>query len=344
MSSAHEGLDDPDSCDSCHNDDLEVEGDRCLVCHDRIADRMAAGKGLHREVTVDDCAMCHAEHGGRNSEMLPLDRDDFDHAAETGFALEGFHGEFAGDCSRCHTTRSFLELEPGCASCHGDAHKGTLGTDCRKCHQVDRHFKNASRAFHKSALLPLEGRHLEVPCADCHLDPVIEGTPTRCYDCHWIRRQDSPHGTRLGNECEDCHRPISWLAVNWEHGAATGFPLNGAHHTVDCTGCHPDHRYDLPADPDCYSCHIEDYNEAREPNHAAAGFPTDCQQCHSPADPSWGGATFDHMLYPLVGRHATLDCDACHSSGVYQGLPSDCVDCHMSDYEGADNPDHIAAG
>jgi hypothetical protein len=193
LSEAHAGFDDPDSCENCHNDDYEVEGDRCLICHDRIAARMDADKGVHRDVTVDDCAVCHPEHGGRDAEMLPIDRDDFDHATETGFALEGFHGEFSGDCSRCHTTRSFLELNPDCASCHDDAHQGTLGQECRSCHGVDSHFKNASRAFHKSALLPLEGRHLDVACADCHTDGIIIGTPNRCYDCHWIRRQDTPH-------------------------------------------------------------------------------------------------------------------------------------------------------
>ena len=60
LSEAHSGFDDPDSCENCHNDEYEVEGERCLVCHDRIAARMEAGKGVHREVSVDDCAVCHA--------------------------------------------------------------------------------------------------------------------------------------------------------------------------------------------------------------------------------------------------------------------------------------------
>ena len=66
--------------------------------------------------------------------------------------------------------------------------------------------------------MPLEGRHLAVPCAECHLDGQIKATPTRCYDCHWIRRQDDRFRTALGADCEQCHRPISWTAVNWDHG------------------------------------------------------------------------------------------------------------------------------
>ena len=37
LSLAHEGLEDPDGCDNCHDDDLNVDGNRCLVCHDQIA-------------------------------------------------------------------------------------------------------------------------------------------------------------------------------------------------------------------------------------------------------------------------------------------------------------------
>ncbi len=343
LSEAHSGFDDPDSCENCHNDDYEVEGDRCLICHDQIQARMEAGKGVHREVSVDDCAVCHAEHGGRDAEMLPLDRDDFDHATETGFALEGFHGDFRGDCSRCHTTRSFLDLNTGCASCHGDAHAGTLGGECTECHAVDTHFKNASRAFHKSTVLPLEGRHLDVPCADCHTNAVIIGTPNQCYDCHWIRRQDTPHRLEFGADCENCHTPFAWTATSWDHAAATGFDIGGNHQKVGCEGCHPGWRFDGSVSPDCYSCHAEDYNGTRDPDHRQAGFPTDCILCHSPNDGTWNRGTFDHP-YELVGVHRTQPCDSCHAGGIYEGTPTDCVGCHADDYNESQNPNHPAAG
>jgi hypothetical protein len=338
-----QGLEDPDGCDSCHDDDLVVDGERCLVCHDLIAARVAAGKGVHREVTAADCAMCHVEHQGRDADLRGFDTTGFDHAGETGFALEGFHGEFAGDCSRCHATRSFLTLSTECSHCHQDAHRGTLGDDCTQCHATDAHFRSASRAFHKSGLFRLEGRHLAVPCADCHWNQQIKGTPTRCADCHWIRRQDTPHRTLFGLDCENCHQPISWTDVNWDHAAHTGFDNGGQHRTVDCTGCHPGWRFDGTASPDCYSCHGEDYRGADDPNHVAAGFPTQCDVCHRPSDSSWRQATFEHP-YRLLGQHATLVCADCHADGIYAGTPTDCVGCHRDDYDSAENPDHVAAG
>ncbi len=343
LSLAHEGLEDPDGCDNCHDDDFNADGNRCLVCHDQIEARMAANKGVHREATVSDCAVCHAEHQGRDADLRNFDTEDFDHAGETGFGLEGYHGEFAGKCENCHTTRSYLNLTSDCTTCHKDAHKGSLGSDCTACHSIDSHFKNASRAFHESTLLPLRGRHLDVDCVSCHQNGIIKGTPARCVDCHWVRRQDDPYRTRLGVDCETCHQPIGWIPARWDHESETGFPIGGQHLTVGCEGCHPGRRFDSPATPDCSSCHREDYAAAREPDHAAAGFPTECDVCHRPSDVSWHQAVFDHP-YRLEGRHAMLDCAECHSSGIYAGTPRSCVGCHLEDYETSRDPDHRAAG
>ena len=343
LSTAHAKLEETGSCDACHEPGQGVTANRCLACHNPISERMAAKRGVHRDVT-DECAMCHVEHDGRDADLRPLDVDDFDHLEETGFSLDGMHARLATDCSNCHTTRSFLALTPECASCHEDPHGTALGADCASCHTVVAPFRKASRAFHKDSLLPLEGRHVAVPCAECHWNGQIEGTPTRCYDCHWIRRQDDRFRTALGVECEQCHRPISWTAVTWDHTAATGQELGAAHFGVDCDACHGGGVFDGSVPTDCVSCHINDYNSTDDPDHAQAGFPTDCEICHSPSGPSWDGATFAHSTYPLVGSHTSLDCNACHSSGVYQGLPSECVDCHLDDYQATTNPNHQAAG
>ena len=117
-----------------------------------------------------------------------------------------------------------------CASCHKDAHNGTLGTRCESCHNLEI-WKNASRAFHKDTIFPLEGRHLSTPCGACHLNGVIKGTPNRCFDCHWIRtarrqvRDPARQRVRRGSPSD------AWTAVTWNHGQATGFSLGGS------TGC-----------------------------------------------------------------------------------------------------------
>jgi hypothetical protein len=46
-----------------------------------------------------------------------------------------------------------------------------------------------------------------------------------------------------------------------------------------------------------------------------------------PFPPGSEGAV--HLFYPLVGKHATLACTSCHSSGKYLGTPNTCILCHI---------------
>jgi hypothetical protein len=307
-----------------------------------VAKRIEIKKGVHREVS-GDCEVCHIEHKGKDVDLRPLDRKAFDHKEETGFALTGKHAEFGGTCERCHTTRSFMALTPACTTCHKDPHQGSMKAPCTQCH-TPAGWANPERGFHKATAFPLEGRHLSVPCASCHINGQVKGTPRKCFDCHWIRRQDDRYRTRLGSQCEECHRPTAWTAVQWDHAAKTGLPLNASHRTVGCDGCHKNQTFKGTL-PDCYACHSENYQGTRNPNHAAAGFPTTCEICHSPGDTSFHQAKFNHGLtYPLVGQHAARACADCHKNSVYKGTPRDCYGCHKTDYESAKDPNHVAAG
>ena len=337
---------------------------KCETCHQKKTGAFPSGDGTAVRFTgmSDACVACHDDpHLGEVGTTcqtchttVGFSVSKYTHRGDTDFHL----GEHAGiACEKCHST---LAMEPSvdndrnlvfsdvandnCATCHDDVHKGTLGADCAVCHTNFAPFKSASRAFHKDALMPLEGRHLAVPCAECHLNGQIEATPTTCYDCHWIRRQDDRYRTALGVDCENCHRPTSWTAVNWDHASATGVPLTGAHATLDCDSCHTTGHFNGGTPSDCVSCHLGDYQKTDDPNHMEAGFPTDCQLCHNPSDGDWDRVGFNHATFPLVGTHVTLDCAECHSSGVYQGLPAECVDCHLTDYQKTDDPNHIAAG
>jgi hypothetical protein len=44
------------------------------------------------------------------------------------------------------------------------------------------------------------------------------------------------------------------------------------------------------------------------------------------------GASFDHFTtgFDLEGAHLTLECEACHVAGVFQGTPTECGACHSS--------------
>ncbi len=212
--------------------------------------------------------------------------------------------------------------------------------------QAAAQFDTPNRSFHNATAFRLEGQHLTVACEACHLNGQYQGTPTTCYDCHWIRRKDDRFETRLGTHCEECHRPTSWTAVQWDHGGQAGVPLSPVHRTLSCESCHRTASFTAPVA--CVSCHQRDYAATTEPNHAAAGFPVTCDSCHRPSDSTWqtnGGGGFNHNAYfALVGAHATVACQTCHANNVYAGTPTDCVGCHLADYTKTQNPNHAAAG
>jgi len=43
-----------------------------------------------------------------------------------------------------------------------------------------------------------------------------------------------------------------------------------------------------------------------------------------------GSAGAEHLFYPLVGQHATLECVSCHPSEQYAGTANTCVACHQN--------------
>ena len=208
-------------------------------------------------------------------------------------------------------------------------------------------FETPSRAFHNGTSFRLEGKHQTVACTSCHLNNQYAGTPRTCYQCHWVRRKDDRYQTRLGNDCESCHRPTSWTAVNFNHTALSGVALGTNHRTVGCDSCHVNAQFKGPA-ADCLSCHQRDYQSSVNPNHAAAGFPTQCDACHRPNDTVWqnsGGQGFNHSaVFQLAGQHSLATCATCHKNNVYKGTTRECVGCHQAQYNATRNPNHAAAG
>ena len=208
-------------------------------------------------------------------------------------------------------------------------------------------FETPSRAFHNGTSFRLEGKHQTVACTSCHVNSQYAGTPRTCYQCHWVRRKDDRYQTRLGSECESCHRPTSWTAVNFNHTALSGVALGTNHRTIGCDTCHVNAQFKSPT-TECISCHQRDYQASVNPNHAAAGFPTQCDACHKPNDTVWqnsGGQGFNHSaIFQLVGRHSLATCVACHKNSVYKGTTRECVGCHQAQYNATRNPNHAAAG
>ncbi len=85
-----------------------------------------------------------------------------------------------------------------------------------------------------------------------------------------------------------------------------------------------------------------DYGRTTSPGHAAAGFPTECQQCHQSTATTWGNG-FSHQTsrFPLTGAHAAVSCAQCHQNGNYQLKYTDCYTCHATNFAQPVNPNHV---
>ena len=288
-----------------------------------------------------DCSLCH-ESGGWNRIKADF---AFDHAAETGHELVGAHQ--AAECLRCHNDKGPVQdfVLRGCAGCHEDVHRGGLGSDCSSCHNESDWRPDERIASHQETRFPLVGAHATAPCWACHPGAdtgVFRGADTACESCHLadLAQATNPDHVAAGftTDCDRCHIPTSWGGAGFKH---PGFPLSGAHARADCTQCHPGGVFSgTPSD--CYSCHSTEYASTTNPNHQQAGFPTSCETCHSTS--TWLGARFNHNRWPLTGAHASTDCSECHIGGVFAGTPTNCVDCHLPEYQATNDPDHEMAG
>ena len=307
LSKAHSQLEGLANCQKCHEPGRALASAKCLACHKPIAERIAGRRGVHRDVP-GNCEKCHVEHRGAAVDIRRLDIKAFNHAVETGFALDGRHAPLSRDCARCHKTRSFLNAGTACVSCHQDPHKGALGTTCSACHTTATPFADARKQFdHAKARFALTGAHRTVDCAKCHVNKVYRGLKSgSCADCH-----REPHRQAFGPDCTKCHTTETWKTRTFDH-ARTAFPLKGAHATAACTACHvkPATQVHLQAKA-CRDCH----------NDVHAGqFKQDCGSCHTQV--TFKKAPFEHdtaTRFPLTGRHTALACARCHKGAATAG-------------------------
>jgi len=149
--------------------------------------------------------------------------------------------------------------------------------------------------------------------------------------------QEVPHKV-MDLNCLECHSTISWNEVKFNH-KSTGFSLDGRHATIRCASCHSlkDFR-DVSAS--CYTCHT-DVHQGK--------LAKDCERCHTPQSWIMINTEYAHAgtTFPLIGRHATLDCHACHISeieGEFSLIRSECISCHEADFNSALDPPHTTLG
>lgn len=295
-------------CVDCHKDKVYKDTPRnCYACHKKDDDQ----KG-HKSLFGEKCDSCH------NTKLWKT--IVFNHDLDTKYALRGKHR--AVRCNDCHTGHLYkVKLSQTCNDCHrkDDKHKETLGKDCAACH-AERDWKEKVRFDHAKTHFPLEGKHVDTACKDCHKSLVFKEAPSTCIACH---RKDDKHKGSLGDACQQCHGERNWKQTRFDH-AKTRFVLLGKHVKTECNACHKSINY-KEAPKDCYSCHLkQDKHEGQEGRN--------CEQCHVESD--WKTVPrFDHGLvrFPLLGKHAKVECKDCHKTARFKDAQRACLACHLKD-------------
>ncbi|HTO97444.1 MAG TPA: cytochrome c3 family protein [Myxococcales bacterium] len=225
---------------------------------------------------------------------------------------------------------------------------------------------------------PLSAPHAKLEgltnCTKCHVAGSRLSNDT-CLACHEevkdrIGKKRGFHGhiapAELScNKCHHDHQGRDFKLVDWgakgEEGfdhARTGFALKGKHAQVACDKCHDERliadaavrslkektgrRTFLGAPSQCSSCHFDEHR---------GQLGTSCARCH--VESSWKRAPgFSHAKtgFPLLGKHARVDCGKCHESrednkahkgalsatfAVYKPVEhASCTDCHQDPHRG----------
>ena len=153
----------------------------------------------------------------------------------------------------------------------------------------------------------------------------------------------SPHGKNFKLKCSDCHTTENWNDVkpeNFNHNT-TKFPLVGQHKTLGCRQCHPTLVFS-DAPKECFECHKDIHQQT---------VGNDCARCHTPESWLVKNSKIKEIHrqsgFPLVGTHATADCQRCHVSASHQRydvISTECYSCHRDKYLATTNPNHQAAG
>ncbi|MBK6822055.1 MAG: hypothetical protein IPG87_03365 [Saprospiraceae bacterium] len=278
-----------------------------------------------------DCAKCHSSTSWSFDQKQAI----FSHDS-TDFSLKGQHK--ALDCRSCHESLKFEEAKTNCNSCHLDVHNQTVGLSCERCHTEASWIVDNITEIHDRTNFPLIGVHKSINCNLCHLSETnIRFNPIgiNCIDCHrkdFDKTKNPDHQkNHFSTNCTDCHSLTEqdWVTDKVDHGF---FPLEQGHDLKDCAKCHKSATYS-DISRECIACHQADYQNTKNPDHQAAGFPKDCANCHTLA-PDWKPAQYSahDVFFPISsGKHKNtwIQCQDCHKN------PTDfnsftCVSCHKN--------------
>ena len=329
------------ACANCHANGYSGTPTDCFTCHQ--TDYNNTTNPNHQAAGFPtSCMDCHNTNTWNQA--------TFDHDIQYFPIYSGKHQGKWNLCVDCHTVQNNFSIF-SCIGCHehnqidmNNEHQGVQGyvyasEQCYACHPQG----NGDGAFnHATSGFPLVGEHLTLDCTQCH-QSGYNNTSSLCVDCHLSAYNSAanPNHQALGlsTDRSTCHTPSpDWQpALYPQHNQV--YQLVGRHLEIanNCTSCHNGNYVSTP--DQCIGCHQNAFNSALNPNHIAAGIPTNCEQCHTPSN--WIPSTFDHSTtgFTLLGSHQPLQCSSCHA-GTLLGLNDLCMSCHLADYNTA--PNHTA--
>ncbi len=265
-------------CDLCHRPWAGVELQRCLACHQAVADQIVTQSGLHGQPQdAETCSLCHSEHRGREAEIDGAARAAFPHQ-KVGFSL-AYHLRRADGspfvCADCHVTPGYTFEQATCTTCHTEEDAGSMerhvaayGSACFSCHEGSESLAD----FDHQAVLKLQGAHVAPSCKACHTERSLQELSAGCVACH---TEPTIHRGRFGTECVACHTAVAWLPASLRYH---GFPLDhGDAGEVACQVCHPGDYLSYT----CSGCHEHEPAQT-ERQHREEGLDelADCARCH----------------------------------------------------------------
>jgi hypothetical protein len=347
LTGAHAAVD----CDACHkgaaNSQFNTMSTQCFSCHQK--DFTATSNPNHVTAKFSTtCETCHTADNWLNAK--------FDHNS-VGFPLSGGHAVPPRQCEDCHANNNYNLSSTACITCHLKDFQGTTNpnhvaanfpSNCSQCHTTVAW--QPANFDHSLVNFVLTGAHTVPPraCTDCHVNNNYNLSTTACVSCHLKDFQTATNPNHVAGAfpqtCDTCHTTAAWQPAQFDH-SKSGFPLTGSHMVPprQCADCHVNNNYNITSTA-CVSCHQNDYNTAVSPV-PHTGFPTTCQQCHDTV--SWTDGKFDHSTtgFTLTGAHTVPPraCTDCHVSNNYNLSSTACVTCHLKDFQGTTNPNHVSS-
>lgn len=339
------------NCSDCHTNSSNYAVFSCIGCHEHNRQEMdSEHQGVSGYVYISsECFACHPD--GKSDGA-------FNHAV-SNFPLTGTHTVIT--CNQCHAS-GYAATPTDCNSCHNTDYTGALNPDhqsagipssCETCHDANAWIP--SSFSHASTQFALTGAHIGRQCSDCHSGSLTAASG-QCISCHQTDFSASSNPDHevlaLSSDCQTCHTTnAGWSPAQFpDHD--NYFQLLGRHAQIrnNCSDCHNGNYAQTPNT--CYGCHQSDFTSAQNPNHTSAGFPHECETCHSQT--AWEPSTFNHdtQYFPIYsGKHRNewTQCSQCHQNGSNFAIFT-CISCHehnqadMDDeHEGVNNYQYNSA-